>query len=302
MRSDLNSILAPDSSSAQFIYIQMMQIGDYHLYSLDVQDFALDGGAMFGVVPKVMWEKFAPADHLNRINLKARVLLIAGKGRHILVDTGMGTAWPDKLRSIYALSDCRLQAELKAVGLEITSITDVIYTHLHFDHVGGAFRQGADKLEPLFPDARHYVQRENYLSALKPNPKERVSYSSAFIEAFGRLSGLELLDGPRVLFPGIELFSSNGHTKGQQLVRVSGAEGSLVHTADLIPSSAHLPSSWVMGYDIEPLTVIEEKTALLHHASEEREMLFFGHDPSHQAATLRRDDKGAVVVDKFIDL
>lgn len=280
----------------------MMQIGDYRLYSLDVQDFALDGGAMFGVVPKVMWEKLASADHLNRIMLKARVLLISGGGRHILVDTGMGNAWTDKLRAIYLLSECRLEKELKALGLELASITDVIYTHLHFDHVGGAFSSSLDRLEPIFPDACHYVQKENYLSAIKPNLKETASYAARFIDAFGRLSRVELIDGPKELFPGIELLVSNGHTKGQQLVRVRGAERSLLHTADLIPSSAHLPSLWVMGYDIEPLTVIDEKTALLSRAVENNDMLFFGHDPFRQAATLKRDEKGSIVADSFITL
>jgi glyoxylase-like metal-dependent hydrolase (beta-lactamase superfamily II) len=280
----------------------MMRIGDYTLYSLDVQDFALDGGAMFGVVPKVMWEKFAPADQLNRIMLKARVLLISGCGRHILVDTGMGTAWSEKLRSIYALSDCRLVSELKALGLETSSITDIIYTHLHFDHVGGAFRQVGLSLEPLFPDAHHYVQKANYLSALKPNQKERVSYAAPFIDALSRLSRLELIDGPMELFPSVEVIVSNGHTTGQQLVRVSDAEKTLVHTADLIPSSAHLPSSWVTGYDIEPLTVIEEKNKILRRAVDGSEMLFFGHDPFHEATLLKRDEKGAILPERFITL
>ena len=141
----------------------MMQIGDYRLYSLDVQDFALDGGSMFGVVPKVMSEKLTPTDDLNRVMLKTRVLLISGNGRNILVDTGMGTAWSQKLRSIYRLSGFRLETELQAHGFVPEDITDVIYTHLHFDHAGGAFRPAGDGLEPVFPSARHYVQKENYL-------------------------------------------------------------------------------------------------------------------------------------------
>ncbi|ACD90454.1 beta-lactamase domain protein [Chlorobium limicola DSM 245] len=280
----------------------MMQIGDYRLYSLDVQDFALDGGAMFGVVPKVMWEKHTPSDVFNRVMLKARVLLISGKGRHILVDTGMGTAWSEKLRSIYLLSDFRLDSELQAHGLAPEDITDIIYTHLHFDHVGGSFKPSDDGLQPHFPSARHYVQKENYLSATRPNQKEKVSYSSMFIGAFGQLSGLELIDGPMELFPGIEVFVSNGHTRGQQLVRISDGGRTLVHGSDLVPSSAHLPLPWVMGFDIEPLTVIDEKTALLNSMIEGGEMLYFGHDPFHEAALLKLDEKGAIVVDRFVTL
>lgn len=278
-----------------------MQIGDYRLYSLDVQDFALDGGAMFGVVPKVLWEKLAPADQLNRVMLKTRLLLICGNGRNILVDTGMGSAWSDKLRAIHLLSDFRIEEELQKQGLSPADITDIIYTHLHFDHVGGAFRPEGNELVPVFPAARHYVQRENYLSATAPNQKEKVSYSPAFVEAFGRLPSVELVDGPAELFAGIEVFTSNGHTRGQQLVRVSDGSRSLVHGADLVPSSVHLPLPWVMGFDIEPLRVIEEKTALLEQIIENNEMLFFGHDPFNEAATLKRGEKG-IVVDSFVTL
>ena len=279
----------------------MMQIGDYRLFSLDVQDFALDGGAMFGVVPKVLWEKLAPADELNRVQLKARLLLISGLGRHILVDTGMGSAWSDKLRSIHLLSECRLESSLTALGLRPDDITDIIYTHLHFDHVGGSFRPAVEGLEPVFPRARHYVQRENLLWARQPNQKEKVSYSAAFVEAFGRLPAVELIDGDTTLFKGIELFVSHGHTRGQQLVRVSGGGRSLVHGADLVPSSAHLPLPWVMGFDVEPLTVIDEKTALLEQVLEGNETLFFGHDPFNEAAKLKRSEKG-ITADRFVTL
>lgn len=279
----------------------MMRIGDYRLYSLDVQDFALDGGAMFGVVPKVLWEKLVPADHLNRIMLKARVLLISGNGRHILVDTGMGTAWSEKLRSIHALSECRLESSLLNHGLKPYDITDIIYTHLHFDHVGGAFRPAEEGLEPVFPSARHYVQLENFATAKHPNLKEKVSYSAAFVDAFGKLSSIELIDGPAEIFPGIEVFPSNGHTRGQQLVRVSAGGESLVHGADLVPFSAHLPLPWVMGFDVEPLTVIDEKTALLQQVLEGNETLFFGHDPFNEAAKLKRSEKG-ITADRFVTL
>jgi len=280
----------------------MMQIGDYRLHSLDLQDFALDGGSMFGVVPKVMWEKLTPSDELNRVMLKTRGLLISGNGRHILVDTGMGTAWSQKLRSIYRLSDFRLETELATHGLRPEDITDVIYTHLHFDHLGGAFRPAGESLEPLFPCARHYVQKENYMSARQPNQKEKVSYSAVFVEAFSRLSGVELLEGPAELFAGIEVLVSNGHTRGQQLVRISDGAQTLVHGGDLVPSSAHLPLPWVMGFDVEPLTLIDEKTALLSRMLERGELLFFGHDPFNEAARLKRDEKGAVVVESFITI
>ncbi|MEI8032547.1 MAG: MBL fold metallo-hydrolase [Chlorobiaceae bacterium] len=279
----------------------MLAIGDYSLASLDAQDFALDGGAMFGVVPKTMWGSVAPADALNRVRLSARLLLISGDSRHILVDTGMGTAWPEKLRTIYDVSPFRLHDELQRHGVHPEEITDVILTHLHFDHAGGAYRLDGDRLEPLFPDACFYLQEENWRQASAPNPKEKVSYNRAFVEALGRQKHLRLLDGETRLFKGITLLPTNGHTRGQQMVKISDGLQTLLYCGDLIPSSAHIPLPWVTGYDIEPLRVIEEKSTLLRQAALERWILFFGHDPVHAAATVRLDEKG-VVLERFIDL
>ena len=195
-------------------------IGDYTLSSLVVQEFYLDGGAMFGVVPKTLWEKVVPADSMNRIKLLARLLLISGNGRHILVDTGMGSAWSEKLSAIYALSPFTLSIELQRFGLQMHDITDVIYTHLHYDHLAGAFELQDGHLQPLFPDAMHHVQEENYRYASHPHPKEKAGYLGGFVEAFGRQKNLNLLNGDTELFKGIRLSISNGHTKGQQLVTV----------------------------------------------------------------------------------
>ena len=153
-------------------------IGDYTLNSLVVQEFYLDGGAMFGVVPKTLWEKVVPADSFNRIKLVARLLLISGNGRHILVDTGMGTAWPDKLCSIYALSPFTLSVELQRFGLCTSDITDVIYTHLHYDHLAGAFELQGGHLQPLFPEAIHHMQEDNYRWACHPSCKRKSSVSA----------------------------------------------------------------------------------------------------------------------------
>ncbi len=274
-------------------------IGDYTLSSLVVQEFYLDGGAMFGVVPKTLWEKVVPADSMNRIKLLARLLLISGNGRHILVDTGMGSAWSEKLSAIYALSPFTLSIELQRFGLQMHDITDVIYTHLHYDHLAGAFELQDGHLQPLFPDAMHHVQEENYRYASHPHPKEKAGYLGRFVEAFGRQKNLNLLNGDTELFKGIRLSISNGHTKGQQLVTVFDDHLTLVHCADLIPFAAHIPLAWVMSYDIEPLTVFDEKTDLLELAVKESWILFFGHDPNHEAATVRRDEKG-IVADRYI--
>ncbi|ABB23832.1 MBL fold metallo-hydrolase [Pelodictyon luteolum] len=278
-----------------------MKIGPYTLTALRVQQFSLDGGAMFGVVPKSFWEQAAPADALNRVRLSAALLLISGPGRNILVDTGMGSAWPEKLRSIYAVSPFLLDEELARTGLSRTDITDVILTHLHFDHIAGAFRSCGENLVPLFPDARFHIQEENLRTARNPNRKERASYEPRFVDAFQQHCRINLLDGAQELFEGISLIPSHGHTRGQQLVKVSGSEGTLVHCADLVPSAAHIPLPWVTGYDIHPLVVLEEKEALLEEAVEGGWTLCFGHDPFHDAATLCRTGKG-IAAECFVTL
>ncbi|TCD48357.1 MBL fold metallo-hydrolase [Chlorobium sp. N1] len=272
-----------------------MKIGRYTLSSLHVQEFSLDGGAMFGVVPKTLWEPVAPSDDRNRVRLSSSLLLISGGGRNILVDCGMGDAWPEKLRSVYAVSPFLLDESLRRAGLCRSDITDVILTHLHFDHVAGAFREEQGELVPLFPDATFHLQAENLRTASSPNRKERASYDPRFVEAFRRHCRMNLLDGGGELFEGVELLVSHGHTRGQQLVRVSGPEGVLLHGADLIPSAAHIPLPWVTGYDIEPLRVLEEKEALLLEACREGWMLCFGHDPRHPACTLRMTGKGVAM-------
>ncbi|KZK74742.1 MAG: metal-dependent hydrolase [Pelodictyon luteolum] len=278
-----------------------MKIGPYSLTTLHVQQFSLDGGAMFGVVPKTFWEQAAPADALNRVRLSTALLLISGLGRNILVDTGMGTAWPEKLLSIYDVSAFLLDRELARNGLSAADITDVILTHLHFDHIAGAFRSCGEELVPLFPDAQFHIQEENLRTARNPNRKERASYDQRFIDAFLKHCRINVLDGALELFEGISLIPSNGHTRGQQLVKVTGCEDTLVHCADLVPSAAHIPLPWVTGYDILPLVVLEEKEALLEDAAAGGWTLFFGHDPVHEAATLRRTGKG-IVADRFIAL
>jgi len=280
----------------------MLTIGSYRLHCLDVQYFSLDGGSVFGVVPRVMWEKVIRPDSLNRVRLSMRLLLISGKGRHILVDAAMGDAWPEKLSKIYCLTDFRLDNELARVGLKRADITDVVFTHLHFDHLSGAFERHDDHLDPIFPDAVFHIQKQNYLSAVSPNLKERPSYRKEFVQALQECSNLNLLDGDTELLPGIELFCVGGHTAGQQLVRVFDERRSLVHGGDLLPSAAHLGLSRGLGFDIEPLEVINEKRRLLSRMLEDRSILFFAHDPFVEAASLCLDERGEAVVHSTISL
>ncbi len=274
----------------------MLSVGDYTLKTLDVQDFSLDGGSVFGVFPRALWEKLIPPDHLNRIRLSMRILLVRGKGRNILVDAAMGTAWNEKARKIYDLSEWRLDEELQRAGLERNDITDVIFTHLHFDHMAGAFEEKKGRLVSVFPGARFYVQEKNYLTAVNPNLKEKSSYVFPFIEALEKSGSMELVDGFVELLPGFGLVPlGDGHTAGHQLVKINGNGETLVHGGDLIPSSAHLAVTRGLAFDIAPLDVIRDKVLLLDDILEKKWLLYFAHDPFIEAATVRKDEKHVVV-------
>ncbi|MEC9486336.1 MAG: MBL fold metallo-hydrolase [Prosthecochloris sp.] len=280
----------------------MITIGPYTLHSLDVQYFSLDGGAVFGVVPRVMWQQFAEPDACNRVRLSMRLLLICGQGRNILVDAAMGTAWSEKYRDIYQLSDFRLDDELRNVGLGRQDITDIIFTHLHFDHLAGAFERDGEELVPLFPDAAHYVQRRNFETALEPNLKERPSYRQEFVRALADVPRLQLLDGETELADGILLSVTDGHTAGQQLLRVSDSSTTLLHGGDLLPAASHLGFARGLGFDVEPLRVIREKQQLVRDLVEQGAFLYFAHDPRYSCVSLEFDERGEPRVSRVINV
>ncbi len=267
-----------------------LKIGDYEVHSVPTGLFGLDGGAMFGTVPKVLWEKSNPPDALNRIAMEARALLLRSKDRIVLVDTGIGGDFTEKygeklgpkFAEMYAVDAgaTSLTKSLSKIGLDTSDITDVILTHLHFDHAGAAtsWRNGA--LVPTFENARYYVQRANLETAKNPNRRERASYYAANFEPLIAARVLNLLDGPvDNLLPQISVGISDGHTLGQQYVRVSDGATTLYYCGDVIPTSSHVRLPWVMGYDLRPLDLIEEKAKLLEQAVREGAYLFFEHDP-----------------------
>ena len=275
-----------------------MKIGPYHLTALETGDFALDGGAMFGVVPRTLWQKKIPADERNRIDLALRVLLIESSSRRILVDTGIGAKWSDRDRDIFKVSHERKDLERALVdrGLGLGDITDVILTHLHFDHAGGATREGeGGRLEATFPNARYYVQRENLEWALNPTEKDRASYLRRDFEPLLEQGRLSLVEGEIELFPGISVRVSHGHTTGLQMPIVTDGERTLVYAADLIPTSAHIPVPWVMAYDLRPLVSMNEKKALYELAVPGGWFVFFEHDPRMDAATVVETERGFAV-------
>ncbi len=272
-----------------------LQIAGYEIGPLPTGIFGLDGGAMFGTVPKVLWEKNIPADEKNRIPMEARALLLKKPGCNIVIDTGNGGDFiakygeklGQKFSEMYNINPDgpSLLKSLKSHGLEPEDIHHVVLTHLHFDHAGGATTEKNGQLVPTFPNARYYVQRKNLETAQNPNLRERASYYPANFEPLIKHQVLTLLDESGTGLPdGLQFHISNGHTVGQQIIQVSDSSNTLLYCADLIPTSSHVKLAWVMGYDLNPLLLIEEKQKLLTKAAEKKWYLYFEHDPYCDAA------------------
>ena len=280
-----------------------LTLGRFTLHEVRDGSISLDGGAMFGVVPRPLWEKRYPPDARNRITLAIRCLLIVDGARKILVDDGIGTRWDGKHRDMYNIDhrETDLDRALLKVGVDRTQITDVVLTHLHFDHAGGSVRDEQGRPQLSFPNATYHLQRRHWKWAHQPSEKDAASFRRedfSLLEASGKL---HLLEGNTELYPGVHLFVSEGHTVGLQLVRVEDGDQTVVYCGDLVPTTAHLRASWVAAYDLYPLTVMEEKKQLLAQAIEEEWILYLEHDPNVSACTVK-DEGGHAVVNRIIEL
>jgi glyoxylase-like metal-dependent hydrolase (beta-lactamase superfamily II) len=274
-----------------------MQIGPYALYPVETGRFALDGGAMFGVVPKTLWEKSNPPDGSNRIAMAARALLLVGAGRTILIDTGNGKKFNEKLTAIYKIdmSAFDLVSSLARYGVTPADVTDVILTHLHFDHAGGSTTITDGAVVPTFPRARYYVQREHWLAAQTPTERDKASFFPADFIPLHERGLLHFTEGEGEIFPGVSVRLVHGHTAALQCPVVTDGAATLLYCADLVPTSSHVPLAWIMAYDLRPLVTLEEKRRLLGEAADAGWILFFEHDPLLAASRLARTDKGIVL-------
>lgn len=298
-----------------------MRIGDYDCFDIVFERFFLDGGAMFGIIPKPLWEKMIPADEKNRIPMTSRSLLISGNGKNILVDAGIGDKLSDKLVKRYGITRAGSAGDILGAlpgggGMRPEDITDVVLTHLHFDHTGGATRFNIDgNAVPAFPNAIYHVQKAQWEFALSPSLRDEGSYLLENFIPLENAGVLNLIDGPVAgLFPGIDILVSHGHTPGQQHVLVSGQVSGPVLTpvliqgpplffaADLVPTSAHIPLIWHMAYDNNPLDLILEKKAILARAAAEDWVVCFPHDPDNAATRVRTDVNGRIVVGETMSL
>ena len=272
-----------------------MDIGNYDVFMIKAGLFKLDGGAMFGVVPKVLWQKKKPPDDRNRIRMCTNLLLVKGGGRTILIDTGNGRKFDDKFKDIYAIdyADNDLDRSLSDHGLSRSDITDVIITHLHFDHAGGCTELNeSGQAVPAFPRAKYYVMKRHYEWALNPEAKDRASYLEENYKPLLEAGQLVLLDTGGEIIPGVEFIVADGHTIGNLSVLVHGDDRKIFYAGEMIPTSAHVPAPWLMGYDLQPLLTIEEKKHYLPRAAEEEWFVYFSHDPDIPCGLIGPGRKG----------
>ena len=264
------------------------------LKSLDTGYFKLDGGAMFGVVPKSLWNKRNPADDNNMCTWALRCLLIEDEDRLIVIDSGMGDKQDDKFFSYYYLSQQVAIADaVRKAGYDPEKVTDHIITHLHFDHVGGTLvldKEG--KVAPSFPNATHWISEPQWEAAHNANPREKASFLESNISPIKDIVELKLINEEKEILPGVAIQFYDGHTDGLMVPMIRVGERVVAYTNDLLPSKFHLPLPWVMAYDIRPLVSMHEKEHFLNVAAQNDFILFLEHDPETEAITVKQSEKG----------
>ncbi len=270
------------------------------LHSIDTGYFKLDGGAMFGVVPKVIWNKLNPADANNLCTWAMRCLLIEEGDRLILIDTGMGNKQSEKFFGYYEpFGDHTLLSSIKDKGFSPADVTDVILTHLHFDHCGAAVSKEGEQLKLTFPNAIYWSNEAHWNAAVSPNPREKASFLKENILPIQESGQLQFADENTIIAPFMNIKLVNGHTDAMMIPHIQYKDRTIVYMADLIPSSFHLPISYVMGYDIRPLDCLQEKDDFLKRGLAEKYILFFEHDPHTECCTLESTDRGIRMSESF---
>jgi glyoxylase-like metal-dependent hydrolase (beta-lactamase superfamily II) len=276
------------------------------IYPLNTGNFKLDGGAMFGVVPKTIWQKTNPADSNNMCDWAMRSLLIEDGNRLMLIDSGIGDKQSEKFFSHYYLfGNDSLDSNLKKLGFSKEEVTDVFLTHLHFDHCGGAIEWNKDRTgyQPAFKNATYWSTKNHWDWAMEPNPREKASFLSENIlplQESGQLKFVERKGNyTQGVFPNMDVLFVDGHTESMMIPHIHYKEQTIVYMADLLPSIGHIPLPYVMGYDTRPLITIAEKDNFLTAAAEKEFVLFFEHDPINECCTLQKTDKGVRLENAF---
>ena len=272
-----------------------------NLYPVNAGNFKLDGGAMFGAVPKTIWNKTNPADQNNLIDIAARCLLIEDGKRLILIDSGMGNKQSKKFFSYYSLwGEDTLERSIKNVGFSIDDVTDVFFTHLHFDHCGGAIKRSGSGFEPVFKNAIYWTNKKHWDWAINPNKREVASFLKENLLPIEETGSLNFIATPCDQFSfvdelGFEVFYADGHTEKQMLPIISHKGQKIAFAGDLIPTAGHVPLPYVMGYDVRPLTTLKEKDLFLNYAADNNVLLLLEHDSVNEVVSLKRTEKGVRV-------
>ena len=266
-----------------------------NLYSVNSGHFKLDGGAMFGVVPKSIWNKINPADENNMCSWAMRCLLVEEGNRLILIDNGMGNKQDAKFFGYYYLhGNDTLEKSLNKLGFGFDDITDMVLTHLHFDHCGGSIKYNNDrtKYEPTFKNATYYCNQKHWNWAIHPNLREKASFLKENIIPIQESGQLKFIDKNFELIPGFNFKEVNGHTEAMMLPLINYKNTRILYTADLLPCAGHIPIPYVMAYDMRPLETMNEKQLILNEAAENDWKLFFEHDPNLECVSLEKTEKG----------
>jgi len=275
-----------------------MKWDSFRLFSLHENTFRIDGGAMYGVVPRVIWERLSPPDERNRVTLRANLMLIRDGRHNILVEAGLGNDIPDRWKEIYGLQEpSHLLEELDRHELTPADIDLVVPTHLHFDHSGGGVRLNSGNFQATFPRARHVIQEKEWAVAMNPDIRSRVSYRKEMLAPLEREDVLWLVDGDEEISPGVNVRLTGGHSAGHQVVTVASSAGTAFYTGDLIPTRHHLKTAYVPSVDVYPMETMRQKDRFIEQALKEHWLVFFGHDPEIDAGYLFRDDRGQVAVE-----
>ena len=271
------------------------KIGPFSLYAIECGRFRLDGGAMFGVVPKTLWSRQIEADEKNRIPMAMRCLLITSEntGKVYLVDNGCGTKFDEKFESIYALDyeHSNLHNSLEYHGFKPEDITDLILSHLHFDHCGGStYYDDTGEIQHTFPNAAYHVPKKHWETANNPNAREKASFFKENIQPMKESGRLNLVEEHHQYEDGLSAIPVNGHTISQQLPKIEADNKTLVFAADLLPTHVHVPLPWVMGYDMRPVQTLDEKERILDKGVEQNWYFFLEHDANKEMITVKKED------------
>ncbi len=275
------------------------QFGKTIIYPIDAGEFWLDGGTMFGVVPRVLWEKFLKPDEENRIPISLNCFLVVNENRRILLEAGIGNWWEVKTRDIYKIKSNNFAKVLANIGFSKEDITDIFISHLHFDHIGGAVEKLYDQLTPTFPKAIIHIQKKEYENALSPNLREKPSYKKEILISLSEAGKFNIIDGDTEIFPNFYAIYVGAHSIGMQILKIKTEEETIYFLGDLIPTTAHLKINWIASYDLEPLKILKIKEELLKNALEEKAIFLLYHERNIPIGRLRKDMMGNYFLERI---